>query len=239
MSVVDLALGELGDRRGLARPVDADEQPYGRPVRRVVQRPVDAREVVDDLLAQERDELLGVVNARRHRPRPELVEQAGRRRHADVGDEQRLLDAVPGFVVDGAPPAEGAERSGDGGARLAQPVKVVADVHGRSSQNEPFRLRIFTPAAAFSARQSPHHLSRECIAGPQVVIDLVDTPQRAGNDSSILTPVEPISYLCPLLAGKCQQSLFHLINTVDFQLYRRQGRCFACLPQLINRSGLR
>src|SRR5207249_2413521 len=83
VSVVDLALGELGDRRGLARPVDADEQPYGRPVRRVAQRPVDAREVVDDLLAQERDELLGVVNARRHRPRPELVEQAGRRRHAD------------------------------------------------------------------------------------------------------------------------------------------------------------
>src|SRR5204862_2157426 len=122
VSVLDLALRELGDRRRLARPVDADEQRYGRRVRRVVERAVDAGEVVDDLLAQEGDELLGVVHPRRRRPRLQLVEQPGGRRHADVGDEQRLLDAVPGLVVDRAPPAEGAERSGDGRARLAQPV---------------------------------------------------------------------------------------------------------------------
>src|SRR5204862_2253021 len=122
VSVLDLALRELGDRRRLARPVDADEQPYGRPVRRVVERAVDAGEVVDDLLAQEGDELLGVVHPRRRRPRLQLCEQPGGRRHADVGDEKRLLDAVPGLVVDRAPPGERAEGSGEGGARLAEPV---------------------------------------------------------------------------------------------------------------------
>jgi hypothetical protein len=73
-AVVDLATGELGDRRRLARPVHPDEQPHRRSVRRVVQGTVDAREVVDDLVAQERDEPLGVVHPRRGRPLAQLVE---------------------------------------------------------------------------------------------------------------------------------------------------------------------
>src|SRR5262245_37689867 len=130
VTVVDLAPGELGDGRGLPCPVHADEQPHRRPADGVVQGSVAPGEVVDDLRPQQRDELLRIVDPLGGGAGTELVDEAGRRRHADVGDQQGLLDAVPRLVVDRAPTGQRAEPPGE---RRAPPAQAVAQA-GRGSR---------------------------------------------------------------------------------------------------------
>ena len=88
-----IAAGELADRRGLAGPVDADDEDDGR-ARRHAGRGVQAEVARDEERRQlGPDRRLG---AARVAPRAGPLDQLDRQRGPDVAGDQRLLDVVPG-----------------------------------------------------------------------------------------------------------------------------------------------
>ena len=83
--------GELADRRRLARAVDADDEDHGRRRGHVQGRGL--AEHRRDLLRQRLAEVAELA------ARLQPLDQLGRRRDADVGGDQRLLQPLPGRVV--------------------------------------------------------------------------------------------------------------------------------------------
>ena len=86
--------------------------------------------------AVDRRDLLG-GHARLH-----VVEDPGRGRHADVGEDQRLLELVPGVVVDAAAAAQRPEGARERGAGLAEAVAEPGlDPFGAAPARPPRRPR--------------------------------------------------------------------------------------------------
>ena len=103
------AVGELADRRRLARAVDADDEDDARVV--VDRELARLSEQACDLLGQRLGEILHV--AALAQPTDQLV----RRGHPDVGCDQRLLERLPRLVVTRV---ETAERQADRRACAAE-----------------------------------------------------------------------------------------------------------------------
>ena len=92
---------ELADRRGLADAVDAHEHPDVRLAGDDAQLAARARvEDRDHFVAHQRDEPVGVDDVVGLGPGAHRVEDALRRGEADVGEQHRLFEIVPGVVVD-------------------------------------------------------------------------------------------------------------------------------------------
>ena len=122
-ALVDLALRELGDARGLPDAVHADEHPDARLRRR--RGAARGRRRPSSVTSSSRSSAstsLGVAGLLGLGPLADVLEDLRGRRHADVGEDQRLFEVVPRLVVDLAPPGDAGERAGERGAGLAQPV---------------------------------------------------------------------------------------------------------------------
>ena len=93
MAVLAQSFGELPDRRRLPGAVDADDEQHAR-IRADVQRRG---------LAEQRCELLGerLVQVGEVLASLQSAHELGRRAHADVGTDQRLLEPLPRRVVTG------------------------------------------------------------------------------------------------------------------------------------------
>ena len=131
-----LAAGELGDGRRLADAVDTDEQPHVRSHPARAGAPAVPRRCRRAARRSRREQLgqLAASSRARRLPRaPDAFEEPLRRRHADVGEEQRLLELVPRLVVDRAAarnsPDEPAER-GRGSARADRAGAAISTVSG-------------------------------------------------------------------------------------------------------------
>ena len=123
MAVGGLALRDLRNGSGLPHTVHAHEHPHVRLARIGRERAVAGRvEELDQLVAQDRHDHVGVGDPIGSSPFPHRVEHAGGGRQADVGEEQRLLELLPGVVVDAAAAPDRGERANERGPRLAQPV---------------------------------------------------------------------------------------------------------------------
>ena len=110
--------GELADRRRLAGAVDADDEDDGGRVRDVERR----------RLAEQRRDLLGerLAELGQLLPRLEPPDQLGRRAHADVGVDQRLLEPLPRGVV-GRVERRDLDLLGQRAPRLAERVAQPAE----------------------------------------------------------------------------------------------------------------
>src|SRR5204862_59968 len=90
---------ELADRRRLAGAVDADRHDHGRRVAHVDPVLAGAGDVGEHL-RQAPAERLAADDLATRRPLLELADDARGRRRADVGHDQRLLEALPRLLVD-------------------------------------------------------------------------------------------------------------------------------------------
>ena len=118
--------GELADRRRLAGAVDADDEDHrrvGPQVDLVVagagELGEQLREAVGQRLAADQVALLGLAF--------ELLDDLGGRRGADVGVDQRLLEALPGVLVEVALEERGLDLGGERLARLAHVLAQAAE----------------------------------------------------------------------------------------------------------------
>ena len=84
-------------------------------------------------------ERLGVADPLVAGPLPQAVEQPFRGRHADVGEQQRLLELLPRRVVDRAPASDRGERAQEHAAGAPEPVAQL----GRRRQLVDDRLGHF------------------------------------------------------------------------------------------------
>ena len=101
--------GQLGDGRRLAGPVDAHHQDHCR-LALEMQRPV----LVAELCPQLGSQRLTCLFRRLGAGRPDPGHHRGRCLQTDIGAKQRLLEVIPGVVVEtGAPcPAQGSAECG-------------------------------------------------------------------------------------------------------------------------------
>src|SRR5579884_2046939 len=131
LAVVDLVLRELGDRRRLPHAVHADEHLHARgAVGGRSQRAIRGLQHRDQLGAQQLEQLRGVGDLHLLRALAQLLEDPRGGRHADVGQQQALLQLVPDLVVDVAPAGQVAEEAAERGTRAAEPV-AQARLDGR------------------------------------------------------------------------------------------------------------
>ena len=121
VAVADLAHAELADGGGLADAVDADEEPDVGGVGQKMELAV-AVEDGGQLGLQGADEFVGVADPLLLDPAPEVVEDPGGQAGADVGQDQGLLELLPGALVDAVPGSHRGEVAGEQGAGPAQPV---------------------------------------------------------------------------------------------------------------------
>ena len=137
---------ELADRRRLPDSVDADEHPDVLLAGGEMQRAIGiVGQQLDDFVAQQRDQLVGFGRGLLLGARAHTVEEARRRDHPDIREEQRLFELVPRLVVDLAA-ADPAERARERLARAAEPI-----AQPRSFENlglPPVRPRPTVRAAA-------------------------------------------------------------------------------------------
>ena len=115
-AVLAQLLRELADRRRLARAVDADDEDHGRPrAERRASRGCAEQRL--DLLGERLTEV-GQLTARLEPPH-----DLGRRRHADISVDQRLLEPLPRLLVAGSKPRRelGRQRPPALRERVAQP----------------------------------------------------------------------------------------------------------------------
>ena len=113
--------GELADRRGLAGPIDASDHDHrrrGEQLDRSFGRPGDVGHQLDEAAR----EGLAALELAALRLLLELLDDLGRRRGADVGHDQRLLQALPRLFVERLEQ----RRLDLGGERLAGLREVVA-----------------------------------------------------------------------------------------------------------------
>ena len=118
--------GELADGRRLARAVDADDEDDGR-VRADVDRVVAGAGELGEQLGEPLRERLAADEVALLRLALEALDHLGRRAGAHVGEDQRLLEALPGLLVEVALEERrlhlGAERL----ARLAHVLAQAAE----------------------------------------------------------------------------------------------------------------
>src|SRR5947209_2077467 len=93
---------ELADRRGLAAPVDADDED-DRGLRLEIEPHLGQREKVLHVAAEALDHLIARLVAVLLGDDAQRVDDLRRRRHAEVGLDEELLEVVPQLVVDRAP----------------------------------------------------------------------------------------------------------------------------------------
>ena len=122
LPVGDLLGGELADGGGLADAVDADEHPHVDLAGDCVEHSIgilseDARHLV----TQQAEQRVGVGHVFDLGSVAHRTQQPLRRRHADIGEEQRFFELVPGVVVD-LVPADRAQVAGERGAGPAEPI---------------------------------------------------------------------------------------------------------------------
>ena len=89
-----LAQGELADRRGLANPVHADEEPHGRPIAVGVGKRLDiALEHRDEIVLERLEESRRVGDRKGTIAQsvPKIPEDPRRRRDTHVGEDESLL----------------------------------------------------------------------------------------------------------------------------------------------------
>ena len=163
----DLALAQLADGGGLAHAVDADEQPHRRRLRRRsagIRSKPDSRALSSVL--QRVEQLLGVGEPLGLDPGPQRVEQLGGRLDADVGPDQRLLELVPGLVVDPAPGPDRAEVARAAGPRALPSRSRKRGLDGRlgsagaSDRRRLDRASSSTAAASCLGRPRPGRVGR-------------------------------------------------------------------------------
>ena len=118
--------GELADRRRLAGAVDADDEDHRRVGPQVDLVVAGAGELGEQLgqpvrqrLAADERALLGLAL--------ELLDDLGGGRGADVGVDQRLLEALPGVLVEVALEQRGLDLGGERLARLAHVLAQAAE----------------------------------------------------------------------------------------------------------------
>src|SRR5215212_1372312 len=134
--VVAQAVGELADRRRLTRAVDADHQDNARlPVQL---KPRRLAEKDRRLLGQRLAEIADLA------ARLEPLHELGRRRHADVGRDQGLLETLPGCVV--------SRIEGSGRDLISQRPAAFAE-RVSQSREEPTRVLARFPAGAIGVAQ--------------------------------------------------------------------------------------